>query len=325
MSYIVSGTQTVPLLVWAQTTDGDDANRADLMLFYARYVAGAWSMARPVAAQAGEATLTRVAETPAVRLPVLYGPASPEWVPPAPPAACCQPKAETNPIPPLPPADDPVTPAPDGTQPVASAVSELIRPLDPNEKIGLPGSGIQHQLLPETRLEYTIFFENVMTATAPAQVVVSDTLDANLDWGSLRFEGFGFGALSEAVGEESLTFERVVAIPDYRADVDKVWFVQVRGAIDAQTGVLLWTFTTLDPGTNDLPEDALAGFLPPNDDSGRGQGYVAFSVAPQSALPLGTLIRNRAEIVFDSETSILTNWYENLLDWNKVYLPLLRR
>lgn len=139
------------------------------------------------------------------------------------------------------------------------------------------------------------------------------------------FSWLGFTGQFTSASNNPFSHSAHQLFSDYRAEREQIWFVQVRGEVDAQTGLLLWTFTTLDPVTNDLPEDALAGFLPPNDESGRGQGYVAFSVAPQSALPPGTLIRNRAEIVFDSETSILTNWYANVLDWLKVYLPLVRR
>ena len=117
---------------------------------------------------------------------------------------------------------------------------------------------------------------------------------------------------------------------DYRADVDKLWWVDVSGEFDPATGVITWVFRTLDPDTGALPLDALAGFLPPNDTSGRGQGYVTFSVEQKADLSLGTTIDNFAEIVFDNNEPIITNSYRNTIgvppppSWY-FYLPLIRR
>jgi len=345
--YIVSGTESLPLLVWAQTTDYDDANRDDTMLFYARYRGGQWSAPRMVAGTVPApepATQSAVATAP-VKQPLRFAPAvcpasepltawpAPpfgnyltlfKW--PTPPAACCQAPGDTKPAPPLPPADNPATPEPDGAQPVANGRTELIRPEDPNEKVGLTGAGDLHQVLPGTRLAYTIFFENVITATAPAQqVVITDALDANLDWSSLRYESVGFGDEVIAVDSAAPRFTALRAIRDYRPDVEQTWWVEVQGERDPATGVVTWTFTTLDPETEDFPTDALAGFLPPNDASGRGQGYVSFSINHREGLPLGTLIRNQATIVFDDEKALVTNEYINRVDWLRLYLPLILR
>ena len=62
-----------------------------------------------------------------------------------------------------------------------------------------------------------------------------------------------------------------------------------------------------DPDTGDLPVDPLAGFLPPNDAEGRGEGFVSFRIRPVAGLPTATPIRNIAEIVFDENASIFTN------------------
>ena len=55
--------------------------------------------------------------------------------------------------------------------------------MDPNEKVGPAGVGSQHFVPGDEALQYEIYFENVATATAPAQeITVSDTLDSDLDW-----------------------------------------------------------------------------------------------------------------------------------------------
>ena len=54
---------------------------------------------------------------------------------------------------------------------------------DPNDKVGSDGSGESKYLSGEEPLRYVIFFENIETATAPAQeVIITDQLDtANMD------------------------------------------------------------------------------------------------------------------------------------------------
>ena len=47
-------------------------------------------------------------------------------------------------------------------------------------------------------------------------------------------------------------------------------------------------FGLLDPETGRLPYDPFAGFLPPEDGTGRGQGYVAFAVEAKEPLDSGT-------------------------------------
>ena len=51
----------------------------------------------------------------------------------------------------------------------------------------------------------------------------------------------------------------------------------------------------------------LTGFLPPEDGTGRGKGYIGYTVQPKAGLPTGTEIRNVALISFDGQTIIATN------------------
>src|SRR5207244_3063062 len=62
----------------------------------------------------------------------------------------------------------------------------------------------------------------------------------------------------------------------------------------------------IDPATQ-LPPDVLTGFLPPEDDTGRGQGHVSYTIRPKAGLPTGTTIKNIATIVFDANPSIATD------------------
>jgi uncharacterized repeat protein (TIGR01451 family) len=71
-----------------------------------------------------------------------------------------------------------------------SEVSDLVvGSWDPNDKEVQPtGKGDRGYIAEGQELHYTVFFENVDTASAEAvNIVVVDTLDPNLNWNSLRF------------------------------------------------------------------------------------------------------------------------------------------
>jgi hypothetical protein len=80
------------------------------------------------------------------------------------------------------------------------------------------------------------------------------------------------------------------------------------------TGIATWGFTTVDPTTGDLVADALAGFLPPDDASGQGQGFVEYTVNPKASLTTGATITSQASIVFDNNAPLLTPIYINKID-----------
>ncbi len=191
--------------------------------------------------------------------------------------------------------------------------SEVKYSEDPNEKVGPAGRGEQHIVLAQDTLSYTLHFENVATASAPAQeVFVTDALDASLDPSTLRFGDAGWGDQIVSVTSEAPAFHLRSTVPDYRPGVSKVWWVDLYGEL-AEDGTLRWILRTLDPATGDLPEDALAGFLPPNDASGRGEGYVSFTIKARAGTPLGTVIRNTGTILFDQNAPIVTNTVSNTI------------
>jgi YD repeat-containing protein len=185
--------------------------------------------------------------------------------------------------------------------------SDQVFPLDPNEKAATPGSGPRHLVRAGTRLYYAVSFENVATASAPAQeVFVTDSLDSGLDLATLELVDAGWGATTVAAPKAALAFHARTAITDYRPGDLRPWWVDL-DVRESAPGRLAFTFRTLDPATGGLPADALAGFLPPEDGSGRGKGSVLFSVRTKSSLAPGTRIVNSATIVFDTEAPITTN------------------
>jgi hypothetical protein len=182
---------------------------------------------------------------------------------------------------------------------------------DPNDKTGARGNGADHYVQSKAPIPYSIFFENLPTATAPAQdVFITDQLDASkLDLNTFRFGNVFFGNTQVAVPEVSDAF---VTEKDLRPARDLI--VRVSGELDKTTGLLRWTFTSLDPATGLPVTDPDAGFLPPNVNSPEGDGAVLFAVSPRPGLATGDQIRNSARIVFDQNAPIDTPVWLNTID-----------
>ena len=81
------------------------------------------------------------------------------------------------------------------------AAFNRVNSYDPNDLAGPTGFSGAHVLRPEQSLPYTIRFENdPLKASAPAQeVVVTQTLDSDLDWTTFELGDFGFGSLIVSV------------------------------------------------------------------------------------------------------------------------------
>ncbi len=215
----------------------------------------------------------------------------------------------TPPLPvPPPPAQPPaVTPQP----PPTDVSNEIVVSGDPNEKDGSQGAGIEHFVSGAEPLRYFISFENVATATAPAQtVVVTDQLDpTKVDLSTFSLASFNIASNGSGVPN---------GLSSYTKDIDlrpqQNLIVRSSAQLNKNTGLLTWKFQTIDPATGQPTTDPLAGFLPPDKNAPEGQGGIAFSVMPKAGLATGTEIRNKARIIFDANAPIDTNEYLNTID-----------
>ena len=187
---------------------------------------------------------------------------------------------------------------------------DSVRSRDPNDIVGPAGFGDEQWVTATETLPYTIRFENAADATAPAQqVVITQQLDSDLDFRTFRVDDFGFG---------DLRFDLPANRPFYNERLDlresRGYFVDVSASIDATTGVATWTITTIDPATGEQPADALTGFLPTNDENGRGEGFVSYTVRAKRTAQTGDRIDAEARIIFDTEEPIDTPPIFNTLD-----------
>jgi len=185
---------------------------------------------------------------------------------------------------------------------------------DPNDKVGSNGVGGLRYLSGEAPLRYAIFFENLSTATAPAQeVVITDQLDAaDMDLGTLSLGPITFGNTQVVPPPGLNAFATTV---DLRPGKNLI--VKIEASLNTTTGFLTWRLTSVDPATGELPADPLIGFLPPNVTSPEGDGSVLFTVMPKKGFPTGTQIQNQAMVIFDTNLPISTPVWLNTLDNTK--------
>ena len=198
-----------------------------------------------------------------------------------------------------------------GTTVSEHTVCALTRAADPNEKIGPAGYGPQAFIGSQQFQPYTVDFENVSTATAAAQRIrISDQLDSNVDWRTFRLKEIGFGAYRVAVPENRAFYQTRLQLG---ADLGNL-LADISAGVDISTGQVTWTLTAIDPATGEQPNGALQGLLPPNDSTGRGQGFVSYTVKAKPTAATGAQINNQATIIFDTEDPIVTNTVTNTLD-----------
>lgn len=186
-------------------------------------------------------------------------------------------------------------------------------PTDPNAKYGPEGINADNYVNRNAPVSYTVKFENVDTASAPAaEVHIVDRLDTSkLDLSTFHFTNFGFGDTLIFVPEE-FTDEFVTNV-DLRS-THSIW-LRVSGKLDTQTGMLDIKFTSYDTTTFDVVTNPLLGFLPPNVNSPEGEGFIAYTVSPKSTVSHGDIINgDSASIIFDSNAPILTNAWVNTID-----------
>src|SRR5947208_3445295 len=79
----------------------------------------------------------------------------------------------------------------------------------------------------------------------------------------------------------SLAFQTTVSMT-FNGDT---FDVDVFAELNVGTGLLTVIFQSIDPATKLPPANPLTGFLPPEDGTGRGQGYVTYTVQAKAGSP----------------------------------------
>ncbi|MFP4281114.1 MAG: RHS repeat-associated core domain-containing protein [Opitutales bacterium] len=179
---------------------------------------------------------------------------------------------------------------------------------DPNEKV-TSGVGPNGAIQPGDLIDFKIYFENVPTASLPAQeVIVTDVLSDQLDWATLEIVQVAF---NDEILNVPPGYAEILTLGEVGSDPHPV-LVEI--TLNESNGTLRAEMRSVDPATGGAPADPAAGFLPPNDDSRRGEGHIQFRIRAKDTLQNGDVIENLAEIVFDVNEPIITNTTRNVVD-----------
>lgn len=183
---------------------------------------------------------------------------------------------------------------------------------DPNEMGGPDGvkmveEGSTNRYVQAGReMEYSIYFENKADAAAAAQEVrVVNPLSEWLDWDSFEMGEVVFhnqvdrGLARKQAGTSEASLEGTGEGVSWK----------VRTVLGGVTnGVAEWYLRVVDESTADgWPVDPYAGFLPPNDAEGNGEGRLTYKIRVREDAPIGVVISNSAVITFDYNAPLVTD------------------
>ena len=196
----------------------------------------------------------------------------------------------------------------------------IVESFDPNEMVGPVGLGdpeTERLVKPGEELTYTIYFENKSDATAAAQeVYVTNPLSEWLDWSTFKMGEVAFNNQIDLglSGKPSGSSEATMKGTNFLVRTTLGGGCDGADSI-AASGVAHWYLRIVDPTTDTgWPKDILAGFLPPNDETFRGEGHLTYTIKVREDAPPNLVITNSATIVFDYNDPIETDpaW------WNTV-------
>lgn len=191
---------------------------------------------------------------------------------------------------------------------------------DPNEIQGPRGFGEKQVVSVKDKLKFTVRFENdPKIATAPAQnVFIHVPVDPRININTLQLSGIGFGNFNFTVPENSSFYSTRLDVKDSLG-----LYVDFTAGIDITKHEIFWIFKSIDPATGQPPTNALIGFLPVNDTTINrfndtipkiGEGYVSYLIAPKKDLVTGDSVAAKAAIIFDTNETIPTNTWTNIID-----------
>ena len=193
----------------------------------------------------------------------------------------------------------------------ATLTTRQVRSSDPNDKFGPLGVGTQQWVSASQPLPYTVDFENVATATAPAhRITITDTLDPSLDPRSFRLGEITFGDTTVTIPANRSHFQTEIDLGPSHANLK----ADISAGIDVVNHQAIWSIVAVDPATNLETQDPTIGLLPPDDATHRGEGHVLYTIKPTAGSATGTVVNNTATIVFDTNEPINTNTWTNTLD-----------
>jgi hypothetical protein len=139
------------------------------------------------------------------------------------------------------------------------------------------------------------------------RILTGDSINVNIF--SFRLSSFGFGPFTFQVPENKTFYSSRLNMVD---SLDVV--VDVTAGIDVTKKEAFWIFESKDPVTGLAPGNASLGFLPVNDSTAIGEGYVTYTIKPGIGTATGDTIHAQASIVFDLNAPLETPEIFNTVD-----------
>ena len=182
---------------------------------------------------------------------------------------------------------------------------------DPNDIVGPEGYDPGKMIAKSKQHSYMIRFENDPGfATAPAQIVkINHPLHNNVNPFTLRLGDFGFAGMTFTVPADKTFYSARLNLVDSLGVV-----VDVTAGVDAVKREAFWIFESKDPVTGLPPANAHLGFLPVNDSTAKGEGFVTYLIKAANHTQTGDSIYAKASIVFDANGAIETPLIYNTID-----------
>jgi hypothetical protein len=188
-------------------------------------------------------------------------------------------------------------------------VTRWVKSIDPNEIEGPEGVTDLRYVEPDEDMNYIIRFENKPEASAPAvKVSINNPLDSSFSLQSFALKEIGFGDTVILLNDENSLNKVYDLGPKYNNQQ-----LHVVAGLDVINGRAIWRLTTINPITGNPVDDPFGGFLPPNDSTGIGEGYVRYEIKMVAGVEAGTEVLNAADIIFDQNEIIPTNIWSNII------------
>ena len=164
------------------------------------------------------------------------------------------------------------------TPPVDNKKPSVPKSCDPNEMVGDEGVGEARYVKPGDWMNYTIYFENKagFDIADAQEVKVTNPLNEWLDWSTFEMREVAFNNQNDV---------KLDGLANGMSEVQMIGtnkYVRTTVECDAQNGVATWYMRVYDPNgdTEGFPKDG-SGFLPSNDDTHRGEGYIKYRLRLQ--------------------------------------------
>lgn len=204
--------------------------------------------------------------------------------------------------------------------PLSAGASDNVNSHDPNDLVGPQGYGTGNFIAPGMEMRFMLRFENEAEATAPTHWMRAfTTFDEAYDLDSFTLNSlYVAGNLIELTEGRDSFNQKVVLTVD-----GKEVLTEIAVNLDRETRELKAEFTALDPQTGLMLQDPLKGMLYPNDETGRGDAFITYTITAKQELTTGTTIHNAADIYFDFNDVIPTPEIDYTIDADAAHAELL--